>query len=149
MLLIHRLYIKTALVYLLLGGLGGGWMLLGQAGVLPPLEGDLMEVHAHLIGIGFFLLMVCGVALWMFPRKTGESREQAARDPLAWATYFLLAGGLALRTLARLLPTLVGSAGLALSVFLQVGGILVFVLAIWPRIYLPGAKLSAAASARK
>ena len=98
---------------------------------------NLFTVHIHLVGIGFFLMMVCGVALWMFPRTSGESREKAARDPLAWATYFLLTVGLAVRSATLLFPTLLGNKVLAASAFLQVGGVLTFVAAIWPRIYLP------------
>ena len=143
MLRIHRFFIKTALVYLLLGAMTGGWMLLAQAGVVSEGPKSLFTVHIHLLGIGFFLMMVCGVALWMFPRKSGESREQAARDPLAWTTYLLITVGLAVRCIALLLPEVLGNRVLAVSVFMQVGGVLAFVLAIWPRVYLPGAKLTA------
>ena len=141
MLLIHRLFIKTALVYLVLGVMAGAWMLLRQAGAPLPEVTNLPTVHIHLLGLGFFMMMVCGVALWMFPRKSGESREKAARDPLTWATYLLLTSGLALRCLALLFLDVFGNTMLAVSVFLQVGGILAFVLTIWPRVYLPGAKL--------
>ena len=142
MLLIHRLFIKTALVYLLLGAMAGGWMLLAQAGVVSEGPTSLFTVHIHLLGIGFFLMMVCGVALWMFPRKSGESREKASRDPMTWATYLLLTSGLALRCLALLFLDVFGNTMLAVSVFLQVGGVLAFVLTIWPRVYLPGAKIT-------
>jgi len=138
-LLIHRLFIKTAVIFLLLGVLAGAWMLLAQAGTLPSGPPALFTVHIHLLGIGFFLMMVCGVAFWMFPRKTGESREQAARDPLAWTSYGLLTVGLALRSAALLLPVGWNHTLLAVSAFLQVGGVLAFGIAIWPRIYLPGA----------
>lgn len=140
MLPIHRLFIKTALVYLLLGVLAGGWMLLARAGTVPEAPERLYTVHIHLLGVGFFLMMVCGVALWMFPRKSGESREQAARDPLGWSAYLLIAIGLALRSVAELWPDLFGNRVLAVAVFLQVGGALAFVLAIWPRVYLPTPK---------
>ena len=149
MLRIHRFFIKTALVYLLLGAMTGGWMLLAQAGVVPEGPKSLFTVHIHLLGIGFFLMMVCGVALWMFPRKSGESREQAARDPLAWTTYLLITVGLAVRCIALLLPEVLGSPVLAVSVFMQVGGVLAFVLAIWPRVYLPGANLPPPAPQKK
>ncbi|OFV99477.1 MAG: hypothetical protein A3F68_09180 [Acidobacteria bacterium RIFCSPLOWO2_12_FULL_54_10] len=141
MLLIHRLFIKTALVYLLLGAAAGGWMLLEQARVVPVSPKNLFSIHIHLVGIGFFLMMVCGVALWMFPRKSGEDRVTAAREPFAWATYILLTGGLAIRCMAMLFPEIFSNRVLAVSVFIQVGGILSFVLSIWPRIYMPGAKL--------
>ena len=142
MLLIHRLFIKTALIWLLLGAGVGGWMLLGQAGVLASPRENLFTVHIHLVGIGFFLNMVCGVAFWMFPRRSGESREKAARDSLAWATYLLLTAGLAVRSAALLFPAMLGNPVLAASAFLQVGGVLAFTVAIWPRIYLPGARHS-------
>ena len=140
MLRIHRLFIKTALVYLLLGVMAGGWMLLARAGVVPEAPERLYTVHIHLLGVGFLLMMVCGVAFWMFPRKSGESREQAARDPLGWTAYLLITVGLAVRVIGELLPAAFGSGLLAASVFLQVGGVLAFVLAIWPRVYMPGAK---------
>ncbi|MBI4443115.1 MAG: hypothetical protein HY649_07035 [Acidobacteria bacterium] len=149
MLLIHRLFIKTSLVYLFLGAVAGGWMLLAQTGVLASPAINLISIHAHLVGIGFFLQMVCGVALWMFPRKTGESRERAARDPLAWATYFLITGGLAVRTLASLSATVVGNTLLASSTLLQLAGIMAFVVGIWPRVYLPGAKTMMQAASQK
>lgn len=149
MLLIHRLFIKTALVYLVGGVAVGAWMLLRQAGVPLPEVANLYTVHIHLLGVGFFLMMVCGVALWMFPRKSGETREEAARDPLAWATYYLITTGLAVRCIALLLPEVFGNSVLAASAFLQFGGVATFAAAIWPRVYLPGAKAPAPPAARK
>ena len=138
MLLIHRLFIKTALVYLVLGGIAGAWMLLRQAGApLSEIE-NLYTVHIHLLGLGFFMMMVCGVAFWMFPRKAGESREQAARDPLAWTCYYLITIGLAVRCLALLLPQVLGPMVLGASAVVQAGGLATFAVAIWPRVYLPG-----------
>ena len=149
MLLIHRLFIKTALVFLTLGVAAGGWMLLQQAGWPLPASKNLYTVHIHLLGIGFFLMMVCGVALWMFPRRSGESREEAARDPLAWATYFLLTVGLSVRCIGHLAPEWFGNPVLAASTFLQFGGVATFAAAIWPRIYLPGAKAPVPPAAKK
>jgi hypothetical protein len=144
MLQIHRLFIKTALVYLLLGVMAGGWMLLARAEAVPAAPPSLYTVHIHLLGVGFLLMMVCGVALWMFPRKSGETREEAARDPLGWISYFLITIGLAVRTAGELLPRLMGNRLLTASVFLQLAGVLAFVAAVWPRVYLPGAKLPGA-----
>jgi len=138
MLLIHRLFIKTALVYLVLGVLAGAWMLLRQAGAPLPEVDNLYTVHIHLLGLGFFMMMVCGVALWMFPRKSGETREEAARDPLAWTTYYLITIGLAVRCLTLLLPAVLGNVVLGISAVVQFAGVASFAIAIWPRVYLPG-----------
>ena len=138
MLLIHRLFIKTALVYLVLGVMAGAWMLLRQAGAPLPEVTNLPTVHIHLLGLGFFMMMVCGVALWMFPRKSGESRQEAARDPLAWTTYYLITIGLAVRCLTLLLPAVLGNVVLGISAVVQFAGVASFAIAIWPRVYLPG-----------
>lgn len=138
MLRIHRLFIKTALVYLVLGVAVGAWMLLRQAGIPLPHRDTLYTIHIHLLGLGFFMMMVCGVALWMFPRKSGETREEAARDPLAWTSYFLIAVGLAVRCLALLLPEVLGGMVLGASAVAQFAGVVAFAVAIWPRVYLPG-----------
>ena len=138
MLLIHRLFIKTALVYLVLGVMAGAWMLLRQAGAPLPEITNLYTVHIHLLGLGFFMMMVCGVAFWMFPRKSGESREEAARDPLAWTSYYLITIGLAVRCLALLLPAVLGNVVLGASAVVQAAGVATFAIAIWPRVYLPG-----------
>jgi len=137
-LLIHRLFIKTALVYLVLGVMAGAWMLLRQAGAPLPEVTNLPTVHIHLLGLGFFMMMVCGVALWMFPRKSGETRQEAARDPLAWTTYYLITIGLAVRCLTLLLPAVLGNVVLGISAVVQFAGVASFAIAIWPRVYLPG-----------
>jgi cytochrome bd-type quinol oxidase subunit 2 len=149
MLLLHRLFIKTALVYLVLGVMAGAWMLLRQAGLPLAEVTNLYTVHIHLLGVGFFLMMVCGVALWMFPRKSGETREEAARDPLGWSAYYLITIGLAVRCLALLLPRMLGNTVLAASAFLQAGGVVCFAVAIWPRVYLPGGSEPSRAFRRK
>jgi len=148
MLLIHRMFIKTALVYLVLGVMAGAWMLLQQAGAPLPEIPNLFTVHIHLLGLGFFMMMVCGVALWMFPRKSGDTRQQAARDPLAWACYYLITIGLAARCLALLLPGVFGSVVLGGSAILQAGGVVCFAIAIWPRVYLPGGSEPSRAKAK-
>lgn len=141
MLLIHRLFIKTALTFLILGVTAGAWMLLTQAGWNLPESPNLFTVHIHLLGLGFFFMMVCGVALWMFPRRPGETKEEASRDPLGWIAYVLITTGLTLRCLALLFTTIFPSPFLAASALLQAGGVIAFALAIWPRVYLPGANL--------
>jgi hypothetical protein len=113
-------------------------MLLRQAGLALPEGANLYTVHIHLLGVGFFLMMVCGVALWMFPRKSGETRQEAARDPLSWLSYYLITVGLAARCLALLVPSFFSQVVLAASALLQVAGVVSFAAAIWPRVYLPG-----------
>lgn len=130
-----RRYLKTAIVFLAVGLLIGGWMLVGRAfGLwLPPL---VTSAHTHTLLVGFVMMMICGVALWMFPRPAKEdARYKPARAE--WA-YWLLAAGTTLRVVFELIaraeanvPTrvLVVAGGLG-----QLAGLLLFFWSLLPRI---------------
>ncbi len=139
MLTLHRTFIKTALLYLLAGFLLGAVLLVGKGGWLKrPLPEVYVDIHTHLIAVGFFLMMVMGVAYWMFPRLPGTTPEMASRDPLAWVSYFLLNGGLLLRVFFEpWLPAPAARAAIPVSAVAQVGAVLCFLLAIWRRIRMP------------
>jgi len=67
-----RRYIKTSFVFLALGLLLGGWTSVSQfaLGVYPPRLH--ITAHAHLLLVGFMLMIVMGVATWMFPRPARD-----------------------------------------------------------------------------
>ena len=137
---IHRLFIKTAIAYLVLGVGLGGWLLLRKAASGEGGSHDLSLVHTYLLLVGFMLMMVMGVSHWMFPRQPGVRKEAIARDPLAWGNYLLLNAGLLLRLLSEpLLPLPPARVALGLSGVLQVAGVLLFVRGIWKRVRAPSA----------
>jgi hypothetical protein len=97
-----------------------------------------VTLHTHIIVVGFFLMMVLGVAYWMFPRLPGATPRIAARDPLAWASYFLLNAGLLLRVIFEpRLPSRIAQWAMMVSAIAQVAAVVFFVLAIWRRIRMP------------
>ena len=63
-----RRYIKTAIGFLLVGLVTGGWMLARRElnGVFPGAY--TVSAHTHAILVGFVMMMILGVALWLFPR---------------------------------------------------------------------------------
>ena len=67
-----RRYIKTSFVFLLAGLILGGHLVFAQfvLGHYPPRL--LTTAHAHLLLVGFMLMMVMGVATWMFPRPARD-----------------------------------------------------------------------------
>lgn len=143
MLLLPRLYLKTALLYLLGGTLLGGWLLAGRAW-WPQAQYPyaIIAIHTHLLLVGFMLQMVFGVAIWMFPRKAGSNAAKASREPLGWVSYGLLNAGMVLRAVAEPLAEIHGapSAWLGVSAVLQVAAVLAFVLLMWGRIRSPAAR---------
>lgn len=135
-----RRYLKTAIAFLLIGLALGFWMLLGREfGV--PVAWRLRSAHTHALLVGFVLMMIAGVALWMFPRpRTGEATHQPLLAEIAW---WGIAGGTGVRVLFEAWPgTHVGfawRAAIVVAAALQVSGLGLFFVALWPRIRSSGA----------
>lgn len=131
-----RIFIRTALAYLVAAFLVGGLVLANQGLQLDGRIGALLPVFYHLLMVGWTTQLICGVALWMFPPF---SREQPrGNERLGWGTYALLNGGLLLRSIAEPLhawqPAAWSGWALALAGVLQATAMWLFVAAIWPRV---------------
>jgi len=82
------------------------------------------------------MMMILGVALWLFPRPDREDARYSPR--LAELAYWLLAGGTASRVAGELLRSDVGALWLRIVVvaagFAQIAGLAVFFYTMWTRI---------------
>ena len=83
-----RRYIKTSFVFLLTGLVLGAYIVVAQflLDAYPPRL--LITAHAHLLLVGFMLMMVMGVATWMFPRPARD--DSRYRPELAEAVYWVM-----------------------------------------------------------
>ena len=131
-----RRYLKTAILFLAVGLALGGWMMVRRElyGRFPtPYE---TSAHTHAIFVGFVMMMILGVALWLFPRpEKGDERY----DPrLAEAAYWLVVLGTAGRVAGELLRTGVTHLWLRWAVVLcglaQIAGVGIFFYTMWSRI---------------
>jgi heme/copper-type cytochrome/quinol oxidase subunit 1 len=145
-----RRYIKTAIVFLALGIALGGWMLLRRElrGVFPTQYET--SAHTHLIFVGFVMEMICGVALWLFPRPRKDDARYSPR--VAETAYWLLTVGTAIRAASELVrESVIGSAtrwvviGAGLA---QIGGIALFFYTMWSRIRAVGSQARETAGER-
>ena len=130
---VARWFIKAGLVYLVLG-LAAGVLIQARAVVtLPGWLATLRPVYVHLLVVGWITQLIIGVGYWMFPKFSKENPRGS--EPLAWTTFALLNGGLALRVVAepRALDADLGGM-LALSAVLQMLAGWLFVINTWPRI---------------
>ena len=101
-----------------------------------PVSAYVTSAHTHAILVGFVMMMILGVALWMFPRP---ARGDASYRPwLAEVAYWMLAAGTSVWVTGELLRAshdatwlrwVVVVAGLA-----QLVGLLTFFANIWSRI---------------
>lgn len=130
-----RRYLRTAVAFLALGLLLGVWMLwVREFGGRLPMR--IRSAHTHALLVGFVMLMITGVALWMFPRPR---RDDAVFRPwLAALAWWSIAGGTAIRVL---LEVALGPSAPAVWRGLLVGagvmqavGVLLFFSTMWTRI---------------
>ncbi len=134
-----RLYIKTSFAFLLLGLILGGYItvevnLLGRAVAWP-----VITAHVHLVLVGFMLMLVFGVATWMFPRPARDGGRY--RPGLAWLVYWLLTGSTLVRVLGELAAAAAGTRGSSLAALGGLGQLasaIVFVANMWTRVRMPG-----------
>jgi hypothetical protein len=103
---------------------------------LPPVFLALGPVYFHLFLLGWVTQLIFGVVFWMFPKQSAERPRGDER--LAWATFWLLNGGLLLRVMTEPYQTLNPAGGLgwllAISALAQWAAGLIFVFNTWGRI---------------
>jgi heme/copper-type cytochrome/quinol oxidase subunit 1 len=96
----------------------------------------VVSAHTHALFVGFVMMMILGVALWLFPRPDREDARYSPR--LAELAYWLLTGGTATRVAGELLRSHVGALWLRIVVvaagFAQITGLAVFFYTMWTRI---------------
>ena len=134
-----RLYVKTSFAFLLLGLALGGYItvavnVLGRAVAWP-----LITAHAHLLLVGFMLMLVFGVATWMFPRPARDGGGY--RPGLAQLVYWLLTVSTVVRVAGELAAAATGTRGSLLAALGGLGQLAagaVFVLNMWTRVRMPG-----------
>jgi heme/copper-type cytochrome/quinol oxidase subunit 1 len=136
-----RRYVKTSFVFLVLGLALGGWIIVGEfvLGTYPPRL--YITAHAHLLLVGFMLMVVMGVATWMFPRPAREDTRY--RPELAEAVYWVMTLSTAVRAAAELVAPVSSAPAVRLLIALgglgQLAGAGLFVVNMWWRIRMPAA----------
>src|SRR5262245_18640902 len=134
-----RRYIKTSFVFLVAGLLVGGWIIVGEfvLGVYPPRL--FITAHVHLLLVCFMLMVVMGVATWMFPRPARDDARY--RPELAEAVYWIMTVATALRAVAELSAPHWPGAPLRLVIALgglgQLAAAGLFVVNMWSRVRMP------------
>ena len=134
-----RRYIKTSLVFLIVGLGLGGYVSVAQfvVGTYPPRL--FVTAHVHLLLVGFVLLMVMGVATWMFPRAAQDDTRY--RPALAETVYWLITLSTALRAVAEVADGITRTRAFDVTVTLaslgQLAGAGLFVANMWWRVRMP------------
>lgn len=134
-----RRYVKTSFVFLAAGLLLGGWIIVGEflLGVYPPRL--FITAHVHLLLVGFMLMIVMGVATWMFPRPARDDARY--RPELAEAVHWIMTLATAVRAAAEVAGPYTGLPALrwviALGGLGQLAGAGLFIVNMWWRVRMP------------
>lgn len=132
-----RLYLKTAFVFLALGLLTGLWIEGQLVFGGRWLSHAMVVAHVHLLLVGFLLLLILGVALWMFPRLA-RGQPVGPNPRLAAVGYACLALGTVGRAATEFLDLWLTAPGWQYARFafaaLQVAGIGLGIALVWRRV---------------
>jgi heme/copper-type cytochrome/quinol oxidase subunit 1 len=136
-----RRFLKTSVAFLAVGLAIGGWLIARRelAGAAP--DAYLVSAHTHALFVGFVMMMIMGVALWLFPRP---DKTDMRYDPrLAAVAYWLVTIGTAMRVSGEVMrSSLFGMnmsflwlrAAIVVAGVTQAIGIGVFFFTMWTRI---------------
>lgn len=131
-----RRFIKTAILFLITGLAIGGYIVVRRELWMTYPSQYVVSAHTHAILVGFMMMMILGVALWLFPRP--DKADPLYKPKLAEVAYWLLAIGTAGRIAGELLrassPAVTLRWAVVLFSFAQIGGVVVFFYTMWGRI---------------
>jgi heme/copper-type cytochrome/quinol oxidase subunit 1 len=131
-----RRFLKTAIVFLGVGLVLGLWMMIARELELRVAGTYLVSAHTQAILVGFVMMMIFGVALWLFPRPSKEDTRYTPRA--AEAAYWLVTVGTAARIAGELARPYTNTLAVRIATLaagvLQVAGISVFFYTMWHRI---------------
>lgn len=128
-----RLFLRAALLYILIGFTLGALLLANKGVPISPHIWRLLPAHMETLLLGWLLLLALGVAYWILPRFKSERPHSW----LVWLSFGLLNVGIACISLAPFIASS-GQVG-AIGRILETLGVLTFALHAWPRIKPAGA----------
>ena len=145
-----RYFIKTSIIFLVIGILTGLYMLIAEEFFNRYPMPELVSAHTHIILLGSVIMMIMGVALWFFPRA--EKDDKLYKPGLILFVYYLFTFSTIIRFISQCIIAFKFLEFLtwfiALSSFGQVIGLILFFISIWGRIRPVGSHLREAKGER-
>jgi hypothetical protein len=131
-----RWAIKIAMVYLIVGLVGGALYWANVQWNFAQVLSILNPTYLHMLVVGWLTQLIFGVIYWMFPIISKDNMR--GNPTLAWSVLILFNSGLILRMICEPWRSLnandLNGIGLVLSAILQVCAAYLFIVVCWPRV---------------
>lgn len=138
-----RYFIKTSLIFLIIGLLTGIYMSVSKYISLTGASQEMISAHTHIILVGSIMMMIMGVALWFFPKA--EKEDKKYNPGLILFSYYLITTATALRFIFQILSDnfLIEWINFLITITssLQVIAFILFFYSMWGRIRSVGSHL--------
>ena len=146
-----RYFIKTSIIFLLIGLLSGLYMLFAKSYLNIWPHPELVSAHTHIMLSGSVMMMIMGVALWFFPRP--EKDDPLYKPELILISYYLMAISTAVRFISQVLLSIIAPNEilkfiLMISSLDQIAGLIIFFISMWGRIRSVGSYIREAKGAK-
>ncbi len=130
-----RYYVKSAILFLVLGIVLGGYMSYEINIQNTAVPQSMITAHTHLILIGFVMMLIMGIALWLFPRP----REKVFYSPLlSEITFYIMFVSVLMRSLGEVVSGFImlnwAAWMIVITSYGEILGIILFFINIWQRI---------------
>lgn len=137
-----RYFVKTSLVFLVVGILAGLHMSFAKYVSGSGYTQELVSAHTHIILVGSVMMMIMGVALWFFPRA--EKNDKKYNPDLIWITYWMITIATALRFIMQFIASYyyIPWVNTSVAIFssFQVLAMILFFYSMWGRIRAVGSQ---------
>lgn len=122
-------FVRTSLIYLVVGFTLGALLLANKGLVFYPTVWKLLPIHSEILLVGWFVQLAIGVAFWILPRLSGATPR--GNERLVWLSFWLINLGIGMVTFAAIIPL---SWTLLLGRLAELGGVVAFVAGSWKRV---------------
>ena len=131
-----RYFIKTGIVFLVIGLLTGLYMSIFTNVIGKGYGPELLSAHTHVILVGAVIMIIMGVALWFFPRP--EKDDKKYNPDMISFTYWIMTISTSLRFLSQVISAFEEIKAIRFLItlfsFFQILAIILFFYGIWGRI---------------
>lgn len=127
--IVTRIMIRSSLIYLLIGGCIGLFLLINKAWLIHPALWFLLPAHIEIMIFGWIIQMTLGVAYWILPRVLKTKGRGSVK--LAWLMLISLNAGILLVIISGFFP---GHKLALMGRILEVASVVLFIALHWKRV---------------